>query len=95
MATLIYESDVSKVYERSDGNFAVHLLRPHNVDGIIEKTWDVETFMPDGIHASSGVCTHNFPIRYAPGDKRTLKEKALSWALSYEKKALKGGSYGY
>ncbi len=86
MAELIYESEVSKVYECSDGTYAVHLLRTHDFDGFIEKTWDVEKFMPDGIHASGGVCTHNFPIRYATGDKRSLKDRALAWALSYEKK---------
>lgn len=83
-ANLIYESHKAKVYECPDGTYTVHVLRTHCFDGMIDKSWDVERFLEDGIHSSSGVCTHNFPIKY-PNDGKSLRERALEYA---ERRAL-------
>lgn len=84
MANLIYESPKAKVFECEDGTYTVHVLRTHSFDGMIDKSWDVERFLEDGIHSGGGVCTHNFPIRY-PNDGKSLRERALEYA---ERRAL-------
>ena len=94
-ANLIFESPKAKVFECEDGTYTVHVLRTHSFDGMIDKSWDVERFLEDGIHSSSGVCTHNFPIRYPncthnfpiryPNDGKSLRERALEYA---ERRAL-------
>lgn len=78
-ANLIFETPKAKVFECEDGTYTVHVLRTHSFDGMIDKSWDVERFLEDGIHSSSGVCTHNFPIRYA-NDGKSLRQRALEYA---------------
>lgn len=78
-ANLIFETQKAKVFECEDGTYTVHVLRTHCFDGIIDKSWDVERFLEDGIHSSSGVCTHNFPIKYT-NDGKSLRQRALEYA---------------
>lgn len=83
MSKMIASGTRTKVYENENGTYSVHIKRTHNFDGIIESCWDVEIFEEDGIHSGGGVCTHNFPIPYCD-DGKTLKERALDFANSYE-----------
>lgn len=78
---LIQQGKRTKVYENAHGDYVVEVLRTHDYDGIIERTWDVEIFEDDSRRCGGGYCTHNSPIAYISGDKR---ENALRFAKLYE-----------
>lgn len=82
MRKLIVNGDRVKVYENNNGTYSVLIKRTHNFDGIIDTSWDEEVFEEDGIHSGGGWCNHMFPIKYLDDDK-TLKERALEYAASY------------
>jgi len=82
MRKLILEGKRAKVFENENGTYTVAVKRTHNYDGIVETDWDTEIFEEDGMHSGGGYCTHNFPIRY-PNDGKTLKERAIEYANSY------------
>ena len=85
MSKLIVDGNRAKVYENDNETYSVHVKRMHDWDGILEESWDVEIFEKDGIHSGGGYCTHNFPLRYL-NDGKTLKERALEFADSYNKR---------
>ncbi len=84
MGKLILEGKRAKVYENENGTYTVMVKRTYNYDGIIETDWASEIFEEDGIHSGGGVCTHNFPIKYA-NDGKTLKQRALNFAASHNR----------
>lgn len=85
VSKLIVDGNRAKVYENDNGTYSVYIKRMHNWDGIMDTSWDEEIFEEDGMHSGSGYCAHNHPIKY-PNDGKTLRERALEFADSYNKK---------